>query len=465
MILGVSNWLKLRDHGYAGTRNVGNSFSETGKASSPEIIIEQIESVSMSQAQGGEEPKQLSAKELKAKKKAEKARKRAAEKEAAGIASGGRPDKNNQGQQHQHSTGSGGGSQAQKVGDNKRITLFDHLGKYGQNSTANAPKEVHPSVLTLALHMSAYKIIGSTSRCKAMLEAFKDVISDYTTPPGTTLSRNLTTVLSHQIDFLKSARPLSIAMGNSIRWLKQEISKVSIDTSDTVAKQELCESIDNFIRERLDVADQVIVDSAIQNIDDGDVILTYACSHVVKQTILQAHERGKKFRVIVVDSRPLFEGKTLTRELAAAGVKCTYVLITALSYVIRDVTGVFLGAHAMLSNGLLYSRVGTGMVATAAKTRNIPVLVLCESIKFTDRVQLDSVTFNELSSPDNLVDISIGEKQIISEPLKNWRSDKNLDILSVLYDLSPSDGIKKIVTEFGSLPPSSVPVVLREYKN
>lgn len=428
------------------------------------------------------EPKELSAKEVKAKKKAEKAKKRAAEKEAAGIAPGGA---NNSGQrqqqqqqqlhqqQNQHSGGGGNPGIAYNANSrtgsdldtSRRITLFDHLGKHGHTSTANAPKEVHPEVLSLGLRMSSYRVLGSSARCKAMLEAFKKVISDYTTPPNTTLSRNLTMVLSHQIDFLKSSRPLSIAMGNAIRWLKQEISTVSIDIPDSAAKSTLNESIDNFIRERIDVADQVIVDSAVQNIDDGDVVLTYACSQVVKKTILQAHESGKKFQVIVVDSRPLFEGKKIIRELSDAGVNCTYVLITALSYVIKNVTTVFLGAHAMLSNGLLYSRVGTGVVATAAKTRNIPVLVLCESIKFTDRVQLDSVAFNELGSRDQLVNISIGEKPLISENLKSYKTEKNLDILSILYDLSPSDSIKKIITEVGSLPPSSVPVVLREYKS
>jgi translation initiation factor eIF-2B subunit delta len=170
---------------------------------------------------------------------------------------------------------------------------------------------------------------------------------------------------------------------------------------------------------------------------------------------------GKKFRVIVADSRPLFEGKALVRELVKEGLSCTYILINALSYAMHDVSTIFLGAHAMLSNGLLYSRIGSGMVLTAAKSRNIPVLVLCESIKFTDRVQLDSVTFNELGSTQELVNISINPQQneIESEGLKNWKQESNLSVLNLLYDLSPSGTIKKVITELGSLPPSAVPVV------
>jgi translation initiation factor eIF-2B subunit delta len=116
----------------------------------------------------------------------------------------------------------------------------------------------------------------------------------------------------------------------------------------------------------------------------------------------------------------------------------------------KDVTTVFLGAHAMVSNGHLLSRVGTAIVATAAKSRNIAVLVLCETVKFTERVQLDSVTFNELANPKQL---AVGD------------SGDDLNLLNILYDLTSQSMIKKVITEVGSLPASSVPVIMREYKS
>lgn len=407
------------------------------------------------------EENQLSAKELKTKKKAEKAAKRAANKESQGL-----PAQSTRPQGGGPSSTNHGFSSSAKIGPgDKRMALFDHLEQSGRTSTLTAPKEVHPAVLKLGLQISSFKVIGSTNRCRSMLEAFKQVVQDYRTPEGTSFSRHFQSILSQQIEFLKSARPLSISMGNSIRWLKQVISKISIDITEQEAKDQLIEVIDNFIRERIDVADQVIVDSAADNIEDGDVVLTYGHSLVVKDALLKAHET-KQFSVVVVDSRPLFEGKKLAKDLTKAGVSCSYVLINALSYVMKDVTTVFLGAHSMLSNGLLYARIGTAMVTMSAKTRNVPVLVLCETIKFTDRVQLDSVTYNELASPDQLVNISVDPEKTNyeSSSLKNWKEQTGLGILNILYDLSPTGTIKKVITELGSLPPSSVPVVLREYK-
>ncbi|KAK9377929.1 initiation factor 2 subunit family-domain-containing protein [Lipomyces chichibuensis] len=346
----------------------------------------------------------------------------------------------------------------------KRVGLFKHLEITRRSGTADAAKDIHPAILALTLQFASYTVIGSSARCRATLRAFQTVIKDYRTPAGTTLSRNLTNHLSRQIDFLKTARPLSITMGNAIRWLKQEISVVSIDISDDQARESLVEKIETYIRDKIEVADRVIVQSAVKQISKGDVILTFSRSAVVEQVFLEADLRGIEFSVVVVDTRPFYEGKEMVRRLSNAGLRCEYVLISGLSYVLNDITSVFLGAHAILSNGQLYSRVGTALVAMSAKRKNIPVIVCCESIKFSNRVQLDSVTFNELGSPDDLMNISI-DSAPKPGPLKNWRDLPNLKLLNILYDLTPPEYIKKIVTEVGSLPPSSVPVIIREYNS
>lgn len=245
-------------------------------------------------------------------------------------------------------------------------------------------------------------------------------------------------------------------MGNAIRWLKVGISEVDPDTPESQAKADLCDAIDNFIRERITVADQVIATSAAEKICDGDTILTYAKSSIVQQILAEAFRQGKKFKVIVADSRPLFEGKNLARALADLGLDVQYSLIQAISHVIKGVTKVFLGAHAMMSNGRLYSRVGTAIVAMTAKDADIPVIVCCESVKFTDRVALDSIVMNEIAPPDELV-----LQGNSSTSLNKWRDTPNLQLLNLMYDLTPADYITMIITEYGSLPPSSVPVVHR----
>lgn len=242
-------------------------------------------------------------------------------------------------------------------------------------------------------------------------------------------------------------------MGNAIRWLKLEISKVDIDLPEAEAKKGLCEAIDIFIRERVTYADQVIAQSTAEKIRDGDVILTYAKSSIVQKALVKAHRDGKKFRVIVVDSRPLHEGKHLAAALVGLGMDVKYCLMNGLAHNVQDATKVLLGAHAMLSNGRLFSRIGTALVAMEANEADKPVLVLCETIKFTERVALDSIVHNEIAPADELV--------VPGGPLEKWKDVKKLQLCNPMYDVTPAEYIQLIVTESGNVPPTSVPVLHR----
>ncbi|KKY13927.1 putative translation initiation factor eif-2b delta subunit [Diplodia seriata] len=458
----------------------------------------------------------VSGAELKKRAKAEKAAKRAAEKAAKDAASGGasQPPAGNRkqegkqkeqkgGQQNQQAGGSRGGQQQdrplpmrrrpsqsgpaggpvkevkseKKKHAEKQVGLFGHL--YGQprrHEIEGAAKEVHPAILALGLQMSEYVVCGSNARTVAMLLAFKSVIESYTTPPGTSLARHLTSHhLSPQISHLSSCRPLSVSQGNAIRWLKDLIIKVDPSVPETTAKSHLLAHIDTFIREKFTAADEVISESASAKIVDGDVIVTFAKSSIVLKTLLRAHADGRKFRVNVVDSKPLFEGKQMARSLAAAGIQVSYCLVGATSHAIKEASKVFLGASAMMSNGRLYSRVGTAIIAMFAHERDIPVIVCCESVKFTERVALDSIVNNEIAPADEILghgewigeDLTEGDEEAGAEKkdrqgaLKRWKETPHLQLLNILYDVTPAEYVKMVVTEMGSLPPSSVPVVHR----
>lgn len=320
--------------------------------------------------------------------------------------------------------------------------------------------------------MSSYEICGSSARCVAMLLAFKEAIQSYTTPTGTSLARHMTAhFLSPQIDFLKSCRPISESMGNAIRVLKKLIVEIDPSVEEGRAKSYLCEQIDIFIRDRITVTDTAIADTAASSqIKPNAVVLTYAKSSLVEKTLLQAHANGTPFRVIVTDSRPLFEGKNLARSLTRAGLDVDYTPLSGIAHAVKEATIVLLGAHSMLSNGRLQSRVGTASVAMHASHADIPVIVLCESVKFTGKVALDSIVLNEVAPSEELLiptqsSTPVAPAEDAEEPkektLADWREIKGLQILNLMYDVTPAEYIRMVICEYGSLPPSSVPVVHR----
>ncbi|PFH49342.1 hypothetical protein AMATHDRAFT_76237 [Amanita thiersii Skay4041] len=375
-------------------------------------------------------------------------------------------------------TGAGGGAGSGHQGDDNALSksrglkIFSHFGL--PKTVGHAVKgDIHPAVVRLALMFSEFEICGANARCIATLTAFKSVIQDYTTPENNTLSRHLMTHLSPQISYLVSARPMSVSMGNAIRQLKLEISGSDIDMVEQDAKDELCEKIDTYIRERILLADEVIQDLAGQKIKDGDVILTYARSSVVEKVLLNAHEEGKIFSVIVVDSRPLLEGKGLLRTLTSTNppIPCTYTLLPALASVITEVTTVLVGAHSICANGAVYSRAGTALVAMLASNYTVPVVVCCETYKFSDSIVLDAFGKNELGAflcfREGLFEIScwltfmLPFTILAPAKIEHRRNDSaepksNLEILNPLYDLTPPTCITVVVTEVGLIPPSSI---------
>lgn len=233
---------------------------------------------------------------------------------------------------------------------------------------------------------------------------------------------------------------MCFSMGNAIRWLKLQISKIDIDLPDSDAKKVLCQAIDTFIRERIILADFVIVKTAADMIQDDEVILTYAHHKLVERSLLQAKSDGKQFKVILVDDPFDRVGLEHAKNLAAAGIPVTYASdMGALRSNLQEATVVFTAAEAIFSNGSMYARAGTCDVATVATDLGLRVVALSETINLTDRVSIDSLTYNEID-PER----STGEE------------------CRLLFDTTRDKFISIVVTELGNLSAMSVPAILRK---
>ncbi|XP_002741935.1 translation initiation factor eIF2B subunit delta-like, partial [Saccoglossus kowalevskii] len=316
---------------------------------------------------------------------------------------------------------------------------------------------IHPAIIRLGLQYAEGIVCGSNARCIALMRAFMSVIKDYTTPPDKELARDLESSIKPYISFLTQCRPLSVSMGNAIKYLKLQITTTPSDMKDKEAKHRLFESIQLYIQRKIVLAGEAISKTyAIKKIHDDDVIMIYGCSSVILKVLKDAHDAGKKFTVIVVDGRAKNEGREAARRLIRYGLKCYYILINAVSYMMPEVSKVFLGAHALLANGYVMSRVGQSLIAMVAKSYNVPVLVCCETYKFCERVQTDSFVCNELGDPNDLVEIG---KQ--NRYLESWSEIPSLNLLNLVYDVTPPDFVDMVITEIGMVPCTSVPVVLR----
>uniref|UniRef100_A0A663MCE0 Translation initiation factor eIF2B subunit delta n=1 Tax=Athene cunicularia TaxID=194338 RepID=A0A663MCE0_ATHCN len=161
-----------------------------------------------------------------------------------------------------------------------KVNLFSHLHQYSRKKPLTQQMSIpstviHPAVVRLGLQYSQGIINGSNARCIALLEVFKQLIRDYSTPPNEELSRDLVAKLKPHISFLNQCRPLSASMGNAIKFLKKEISCLPDTLREEEAKEKLQDTIDKYLREKILLAAEAISRSAFEKINDNDVILVY----------------------------------------------------------------------------------------------------------------------------------------------------------------------------------------------
>ncbi|KRK00454.1 translation initiation factor eIF-2B subunit delta isoform X2 [Drosophila yakuba] len=335
-----------------------------------------------------------------------------------------------------------------------RVKLFNHLVCAKEDSQFINDPLVHPSIARLGVQYARRTVVGSNARCIAFLHALRQVVHDFETPAKKEFGRSLDAAVKHHVDHLHKCRPLAVSVSNAYKQFKNQLTQLPADVPETELKELLVHFIDTYIENQIGKAAQAISGFLQEKITDGDVLLTFACSSLIQFICEEAKRRQVAFRVIVVDSRPGCEGQELLRRLHANGIPCTYVLINAVGYVMAEATKVLLGAHALLANGYVMARTGTAQVALVANAHNVPVLVCCETHKFSERFQTDAIVYNELSDPNQLVR---GDKCQLS----NWAAKGKLLPLNLSYDITPPELVSAVVTEVAILPCTSVPVILR----
>jgi ribose 1,5-bisphosphate isomerase len=174
------------------------------------------------------------------------------------------------------------------------------------------------------------------------------------------------------------------------------------------------------------------------------VVFTHCHSSSVVN-ILKEAKKTKKFEVYNTETRPLFQGRKTSKELSKIGVKVTEVVDSAGGIALRrtrfmkksDV--MMIGADAVLKDGRVINKVGSGLFAEIAYYHKIPVYICSDSWKFSNRsVKIEERSFKE-----------VWEKKPRGVKIKNpafevVESKYITGIISELGVLNPKKFVKKV---------------------
>lgn len=119
-------------------------------------------------------------------------------------------------------------------------------------------------------------------------------------------------------------------------------------------------------------------------IKNNSVIFTHCHSTNVINALIYAKKNGRNFEVYNTETRPLFQGRKTSKELASAGIKVTEFVDSAAATAISRSSLVFLGADAIISTGVI-NKIGSGMFAEIAYDYKVPVYVIADSWKFSQK--------------------------------------------------------------------------------
>jgi methylthioribose-1-phosphate isomerase len=252
-------------------------------------------------------------------------------------------------------------------------------------------------------------------------------------------------------DFLLKARPTAINLKWALKILLEKVSKQSEQPARLIDRllefsllllkddQERCRKIGSH-------------GSGL--IKNGMVILTHCNTGALATAgigtalgiLHTARQQGKKFEVLVDETRPLLQGARLTMwELLQAGIPSTLITDNMAAYAMQlnKINLVLVGADRIAANGDVANKIGTYNLAVISHFHALPFYVAAPLSSFDlDLTDGSKIPVEERSSEEIT---HIWQKLSITTPAAQcWNP---------AFDITPANLITGIVTEQGILNP------------
>ncbi len=234
---------------------------------------------------------------------------------------------------------------------------------------------------------------------------------------------------------VSSARPTEPALRQEIFFVTEKVKRSKTPKKDTIR---LC----SFYIKNIMLVKKKIALYGSRKIRNNDIIMTHCHSNTVMAIFREAKRQGKKFSVIVTETRPKMQGEKTANDLLRMRVPFIYVVDSAMALFMKQATKVFVGADALLSNGSIVNKIGTEATAIVAKEFRVPVFSAAGTHKF------DEKTIFGFEEP-------IEER----DPKEIW-NNKKIKILNPAFDITSANYISEIITERGVFSPNALAAIL-----
>jgi len=250
------------------------------------------------------------------------------------------------------------------------------------------------------------------------------------------------------IELLKKIKGVEIQ--GATNTAKEGVKALRI-THDPKSIQELINTrpTEPALRNAIKYAQKHGVEKALQHFEDSDkeiakygtklikdksIIYTHCHSSSVIDVIKEAKKEGKHFAVNNTETRPLFQGRRTSNDLAKLKIENYHFVDAAMRAAIKQANIVLLGCDAITKTKVI-NKIGSELVAESAKRFKVPVYICTDSWKF------DPTTIHGKETPIEYRK----EKEV-------WKDyPKGTVIVNPAFEHINPKLIKGIVSEFGIL--------------
>jgi methylthioribose-1-phosphate isomerase len=265
---------------------------------------------------------------------------------------------------------------------------------------------------------------------------------------------DLSEALSHlkkSADYLATARPTAVNLFWALDRMKEHAARFIAENSDA----DITALRETILREASAICDEDkqmckrIGENGEKLIEAGSGILTHcnagalatAGQGTALSLLYEAHEKGKKFKVYVDETRPLLQGARLTMwELVQAGIDATLICDNMAGALMKQgkINKILTGADRIAANGDTANKIGTFSLSILAKEHNIPFYIAAPASTFDLSIKTGAYIPIEQRAGEEVA--SFGGVKTAPE---------GADVYNPAFDVTDAQYITAIITDKG----------------
>ncbi|MBI5648752.1 MAG: hypothetical protein HY962_17625 [Ignavibacteriae bacterium] len=167
-------------------------------------------------------------------------------------------------------------------------------------------------------------------------------------------------------------------------------------------------------------------------------VLTISRSGTVLLALRRLSELGRLEHLAVLEARPMLEGHKTLREFNGIARASLYV-DAAMGEAVTQSNCAVVGADCVSADGFLLNKTGTFPLALCCRTYEVPLYVLCDSLKFSPQLR-EHIPVEE--SPDS---------DIVTKQKKD-----TFTVVNKYFEWTPIDLVTAFITERGIFTPEKI---------